>query len=140
MEQQPRPRRRLFGIGDLIGVTALVAIIGGLMLFDSWDRGRRVQVSYTPDQIEAPNSAPDGSASPGRWSKSEFDKYVANKTKAQVRDEFGPPDSIDDVDDSWTYWSIPVYDAEAGVKVHTTIIRFAGMEGGSDFAVGARYY
>ena len=129
-------RRRLFGIGDLIGVAALVGIIGGLYLFDRWESGQSSNYVRT----EQEDLGTPASSEPARqWSKSEFDSYIANRTKAQVRDEFGPPDSVDDYDDSWTYWSIPVYDAEAGVKVHTTIIRFAGLAGSSDFAVGARY-
>jgi hypothetical protein len=60
-------------------------------------------------------------------------------TKAGIRDQFGAPDTVDDGSDSWYYWKIPVYDAEARTKVHTTVIRFSGLEGPTDSVVDVRY-
>lgn len=70
-----------------------------------------------------------------RFTKAEFDAYVNGKSKAEIREEFGAPLVVHDEDDSWFYPDLAVYDADAGVQVHGTTIRFSGMNGPRDFVV-----
>jgi hypothetical protein len=141
MDQQPKPPRRLFGIIDLIGVTFFAALFGIPFLMNSLET-KPVDPGSTSDAQSTSSDAGEAesnNAPAKRWSKSEFDKYIANRTKAQVRDEFGPPNSVDDDSDSWYYWHLPIYDTDASIQVRTTIIRFVGTTGSDDFAVGAKY-
>ena len=71
--------------------------------------------------------------------KEEFRKFVGTQTKAQIKAALGKPDNVDDVDDSWEYNDLPIYDAEAGTQAHLTYIRFSGLGGSQDFAVGVRF-
>lgn len=73
-----------------------------------------------------------------RFTKEDFDKYAYGRTKAQIRDEFGKPDTVEDSDDSWYYWHLPVYDATAGTHP-TVILRFVGENGPNDSVVQVRY-
>jgi len=73
------------------------------------------------------------------WTKEEFDKYIQNKTKAEIHDEFGKPDAVNDDSDSWHYHDIDVQDATAGTWVSGLSIRFAGIDDKTDFSVDVRY-
>jgi hypothetical protein len=59
-----------------------------------------------------------------------FDRYAYNRSKAQIRAEFGSPDSVDESDDSWFYSSVnpslAVTDPSAGTRVLVDI-RFVGF-------------
>jgi hypothetical protein len=73
------------------------------------------------------------------WTKAGFDKYIQDKTKSEIRDEFGKPDAVYDDTDSWHYHDIDVQDPDAGTWVSGLTIRFAGIDGPKDFVVDARY-
>lgn len=67
-----------------------------------------------------------------RFTKAEFSNYAYNRTKSQIRAEFGSPDAVHDATDSWMYTSLPVYDADAGTRVSVVTIQFAGLSGPDD--------
>jgi hypothetical protein len=72
------------------------------------------------------------------FTKAEFDRYTYGKTKGEIRDEFGPPAGVHDNPDEWYYPDLPIYDAEAGIRVAVSL-RFAGVEGPDDFVAGVRF-
>ena len=76
------------------------------------------------------------------FTKKEFDQYAFNRTKAQIREEFGPPDGIHDDIDEWLYIpsnkSLIVMDPDAGEQVSVSI-RFLGLDGSADTVVSVHY-
>jgi outer membrane protein assembly factor BamE (lipoprotein component of BamABCDE complex) len=72
------------------------------------------------------------------FTKQEFDRYASNRTKDQIRAEFGTPMSVHDDLDTWVYSNLPIYDAEAGTREMVSI-RFAGVDGPQDFVVDTSY-
>ena len=92
------------------------------------------------EQTPYPHPDADADSPAARtFTKTEFDDYVYSRTKTQIRDEFGSPDTVDDDSDSWYYWHLPVYDRDAGIQVHTVVIRFSGIDGPTDFVASVRY-
>lgn len=119
----------------IVAASALAFVVArenGLPSFSSAD------ASVTSAPEPAPDTNPTTVAAPPRYTKAEFETHVLNKTKAEIRSEFGPPLLVHDDLDEWFYGNLPVYDADAGIQVGVSI-RFAGLADGSDFVVGARY-
>jgi outer membrane protein assembly factor BamE (lipoprotein component of BamABCDE complex) len=74
-----------------------------------------------------------------QFTKTDLDKEVTGKTKAQIRAEFGSPLVVHEDDDSWYFGDrIAVCDAEAGTAVHASI-RFGGLAGPDDPVVDIGY-
>ena len=74
-----------------------------------------------------------------RFTKTEFSNYAFNRTKAQIRAEFGSPDVVQDGTDSWTYTSLAVFDADAGTRAQIVTIQFAGLSGPDDFVADVSF-
>lgn len=91
------------------------------------------------ESSDTDSAAPEDNRPTRRYTKEEFEKLVLEKTKAQIRSMLGSPNSVDDTEDSWCYFDLPVYDADAGTQAHLTYVRFAGMDGHDDFVVSVRY-
>jgi hypothetical protein len=77
-----------------------------------------------------------------RFTPQEFNQYVYQHTKAEVRTEFGEPDYVDENDDRWNYFAenkrLVVVDPDAGRKLNVQI-QFVGIGGPGDYASGAAY-
>lgn len=91
-----------------------------------------------PAPLVSTASAAVSPAPTKRFTKQEFAAYAETKTKAQIREEFGPPDFVHDDDDSWRYENLPIYDQEAGTQSAVTI-QFAGLDGPNDEVAIVRY-
>jgi outer membrane protein assembly factor BamE (lipoprotein component of BamABCDE complex) len=72
------------------------------------------------------------------FSVPDLESYVRGRTKTQVREEFGPPDAIDGVDDMWFYDErnsrLTVVDPDAQKRV-SVWVKFGGPDGPSDSAI-----
>ena len=98
------------------------------------------------DQAKEAAPPPDTSfmnpASTRTFTKKEFDNYAFNRTKEQIREEFGPPDGIHDDIDEWLYIStnqnLTVMDPDAGKQVSVSI-RFIGVDGPADTVASVNY-
>jgi len=111
-----------------------------LLLLGACDQNSNEDKAATAGQTSDTDTAvSDKSQSTQRYTKAEFENLVSEKTKAQIRSMLGSPNSVDDTEDSWCYFDLPVYDADAGTQAHLTYVRFAGMEGHDDFVVSVRY-
>jgi hypothetical protein len=73
-------------------------------------------------QVQAPDRPNQEVPSPHQWTRDEFGAHVHGKTKAQIRAEFGSPDSSDG--DKWEHDHLDILDVDAGTHAHTAIIRF----------------
>lgn len=73
------------------------------------------------------------------FSKEEFDTHVFQKTKAQIRAEFGSPDTTNDAQDEWVYFHLPVIDTDAGIQMKTVVITFDGEPAPDDAVALVRY-
>jgi hypothetical protein len=73
------------------------------------------------------------------WFKEAFSAAVMGETKAQFRDDFGPPRSVEDSTNSWYYYNIPVYDRDAGTAARQVIVRFFAIDGPTEKVVEVRY-
>lgn len=91
-----------------------------------------------PPAAAAAAAAADAAAAQRQFTKQSFDRYVYNRTKEQIRAEFGTPMSVHDDSDTWVYSNLPIFDAEAGTREMVSI-RFAGIEGAQDFVVETSY-
>jgi hypothetical protein len=90
------------------------------------------------EAASAAATAAAAASSERRFTKVEFDNYAYNRTKAQIRAQFGPPLVVHDESDTWFYSSIQVFDPEAGTQAGVNI-QFAGMPGSDDFVVSVSY-
>ncbi len=79
-----------------------------------------------------PDSAVVTEAPARQFTTKQFDNYAFDKTKAQIRSEFGPPDTVIESTDTWYYSSINhqlvISDADAGTRVDVWV-HFSGMDG-----------
>lgn len=87
-----------------------------------WDRAAAAPTTGTPE----------------RFSKRSFDAFVIGMTKRELRQRFGSPDTVHS-DGDWTYFNLPVFDDEAGIKARWVDIQFAGV-GGMDDQIAAVSY
>lgn len=74
-----------------------------------------------------------------QFTKAEFSNYAYNRTKAQIRSEFGSPDVVQDYDDSWVYMNLAVFDAAAGTRAQTVTIQFTGLPAPDDVVAAVTY-
>ncbi|MBX9802938.1 MAG: hypothetical protein K2Y04_09265 [Caulobacteraceae bacterium] len=74
-----------------------------------------------------------------RFTKTEFSNYAFNRTKAQIRAEFGSPDVVQDSTDSWMYTSLAVFDADAGTRAQVVTIQFTGLPSPDDVVADVRF-
>ena len=74
-----------------------------------------------------------------RVSMAQFDQMTRDKTRAQIEDEYGPPDDVNDNGDSWLYYNLEIYDEDLGNRM-TARVRFAGIGGPRDFAVVVEFW
>lgn len=58
-----------------------------------------------------------------QYTKEEFEKEVLGKTKAEVRAEFGSPQEVFSSAE-WYYFRPPVFDADAGTRAESVVIKF----------------
>ncbi len=94
------------------------------------------------DQLPVSSPVEAVATAPRYFTKSSFEQYVLNKTKSELRAEFGPPDSVDEAHDRWYYLpfnkTLYVTDPDAGVRVGP-LIAFFGVKGPSDAVVDVRF-
>jgi hypothetical protein len=121
---------------------ATVGVVTGIYLYEPPTSSiPALEVSGPPanDGAAPSDDRTEAAPSPRRFTKQQFDAYVVMRTKAQIKDEFGPPDEVQDDTDSWVYFHLNVYDAEAGTLAGTSI-RFAGIDGPGDQVVSTSYF
>jgi outer membrane protein assembly factor BamE (lipoprotein component of BamABCDE complex) len=92
----------------------------------------------SPVTTEASTGASEVAPAEKHFTKAEFERYTYGKTKSQIRLEFGPPAAVHDSPNEWYYPDLPIYDAEAGIRVAVSL-RFAGLEGTGNFVAEARF-
>jgi hypothetical protein len=79
-----------------------------------------------------------------QFTPKEFEAYASQRTKAQIRAEFGKPDGISAVyPDTWTYSifnpTLVVTDPDAGVRM-TVNVQFSGAaDAAQDAVISVRY-
>ena len=69
----------------------------------------------------------------------QFNQIARDKTRAQIRGQYGPPDEVTDYGDSWLYYNLHVYDDDL-VNHLTVRIRFAGIDGPADFVAVVEFW
>lgn len=74
-----------------------------------------------------------------RFTKAEFSNHVYNRTKAQIRAEFGSPDLVQEYSDSWVYTRLAVFDADAGTRAQTVTVQFTGLPSPDDVVADVRF-
>jgi hypothetical protein len=74
-----------------------------------------------------------------RFSMAQFNQIARDKTRAQILDQYGPPDEVTDYGDSWLYYNLDVYDDDLGNHL-TVRIRFAGIDGPMDFVAVVEFW
>lgn len=99
-------------------VAPIMFVIGGL--FVAVLIAQNINQRYDTSTVD--DTAADNPSPAQKWTKTEFIQLVAGKTKAQIRAEFGSPDSVQGSE--WLYFHLPVYDKDAGAQVGTTDITF----------------
>lgn len=77
-------------------------------------------------------------ARPEHFTKDGFSDYVYGMTKSRLRAQFGPPDAVHDMNDSWYYSRLPIFDQDAGIQVPVTV-QFMGIGGPEDEVAHVRY-
>jgi hypothetical protein len=109
-------------------VAAFTAVIGIMELVGAPSQPVATTYPELPDYI----------GNQHQFTKSEFEAEVLNKTKSEVRAEFGSPDNVYDNDDSWSYNNLPIYDADAGTHA-VVFIQFDGINDKTDAVAVVRY-
>lgn len=77
-------------------------------------------------------------ARPEHFTKDEFSDYVYGTPKSRLRAQFGPPDAVHDMNDSWHYSRLPIFDQEAGIQAPVTV-QFMGTGGPGNEVAHVRY-
>jgi hypothetical protein len=116
-----------YGALTLLVMSALVIGFAGLR---AGAHRTKLQLSFDPSVTDRTNL---------RFSIAQFDQMVRDKTRAQIGDEYGPPDGVNDNGDSWLYYNLQVFDEDLGSRM-TVRIRFAGTGGPRDFVVVAEFW
>lgn len=120
--------RILASLGIFFGATIIIGVIV-------------VSVSQMapPSPDAYTTSEPSDTPARRQFTKAEFSREVLDKTKAEIRAEFGSPDRVDEGPDAWVYVTLPIFDEAAGTKMGAEI-RFAGLEDDKDFVADVHFF
>ena len=110
-----------------LGLLCLIAAFAGVLVAAVSVGGARTGMTANPAAVTATRT----------FTLKEFDAYARQRTKAQIREEFGSPDSVTESRDEWYYSSrserLVVVDPNAGIQVAVNIV-FTGPMTGEDGA------